>query len=111
MQDIATLYSYKQQYDLALIQLNGALDFMEKNYGPNSEHVATVLLRMGQVHDMRVDNEEAMECVTKALEIRIKLYSKEDERVAETYVICGKLLEDWGDIEEVSSLISRIWIL
>jgi hypothetical protein len=76
---------------------------MEGAYGAESEQVATVLLRIGQVHDMRVDNEEAMKCVSRALQIRIKLYTKEDIRVAETYLICGKLLEDWDDIEEVSA--------
>ena len=103
MLDIAALYSYKQQFDLALLQLHGSLEFMEGAYGAESEQVATVLLRIGQVHDMRVDNEEAMKCVSRALQIRIKLYTKEDIRVAETYLICGKLLEDWDDIEEVST--------
>ena len=103
MIDIAALYSYKQQFDLALLQLNGSLEFMEGAYGAESEEVATVLLRIGQVHDMRVDNEEAMKCVSRALQIRMKLYTKEDIRVAETYLICGKLLEDWDDIEEVSA--------
>ena len=101
MLDIATLYSYKQQFDLALVQLNACLGFMESHHGKDSEEVATVLLRIGQVHDMRVDNEEAMKCVSRALEIRINLYTKEDIRVAETYLICGKVLEDWGDIDEV----------
>jgi len=100
MLDIAALYSYKQQFDLALLQLTGSLDFMENEYGSESEQVATVLLRIGQVHDMRIDNEEAMKCVSRALQIRIKLYTNEDIRVAETYLICAKLLEDWGDIEE-----------
>lgn len=102
MLDIASLYSYKQQFDLALLQLTGSLDFMEHEYGLESEQVAAVLLRIGQVHDMRVDNEEAMKCVSRALQIRIQLYTKDDIRVAETYLICGNLLEDWGDIEEVS---------
>jgi tetratricopeptide (TPR) repeat protein len=102
MLDIATLYSYKQQFDLALVQLTACLQFIEIHHGKESEEVATVLLRIGQVHDMRVDNEEAMKCVSRALEIRIKLYTKDDIRVAETYLICGKVLEDWGDIDEVS---------
>jgi tetratricopeptide (TPR) repeat protein len=101
MLDIATLYSYKHQFDLVLVQLMACLEFMENHHGKESEEVATVLLRIGQVHDMRVDNEEAMKCVSRALEIRIKLYTKEDIRVAETYLICGKVLEDWGDIDEV----------
>lgn len=109
MLDIATLYSYKQQFDHALVQLTACLEFMESEHGKESEEVASVLLRIGQLHDMRVDNDEALRCVSKALEIRIKLYTKSDLRVAETYLICGKVLEDWGDIDEVSDFFST-WL-
>lgn len=102
MLDIGTIYSHLQNFELSLIQLNACLEFFEEEHGKESEEVAAVLLRIGQVYDLQVDNEEAMNCVTKALDIRIKLFTKEDTRVAETYLICGRLLEDWGDLEEVS---------
>ncbi len=101
MLDIGTIYSHLQNFDLALIQLNACLDFFEAEHGKESEEVATVLLRIGHVHDLQVDNEEAMNCISRALEIRIKLYTREDIRVAETYMVCGRLLEDWGDVDEV----------
>lgn len=105
MLDIGTIYCNKENYDLSLVQLQACLQFFKKECGDASEEVANVLLRIGQIHDLRVDNDEAMKCMTEALEIRTQMYGRNDVRVAETMLNIARVLQDWGDVDEVSVLI------
>ncbi len=102
MLDIGTIYCHKQNYDLSLVQLQACLQFFKVECGDTSEEVANVLLRIGQIHDLRVDHDEAMKCMNEALDIRIKLHGNNHFKVAETVLNIARVLEDWGDIDEVS---------
>ena len=73
MLDISTIYCHKQDYELSLVQLQGCLQFFQGEFGGDSEEVAKVLLRIGGIHDLRVDHDEAMKCLNQALEIRMKV--------------------------------------
>ena len=102
MLDIGTIYCQKENYDLSLVQLQACLQFFRKECGESSEEVANVLLRIGQIHDLRVDHDEAMKCMTNALEIRTEMYGRNDVRVAESMLNIARVLQDWGDTDEVS---------
>ena len=42
-----------------------------------------------------------MKCMTDALEIRTEMYGRNDVRVAETLLNIARVLQDWGDVDEV----------
>ena len=104
LSEIGTIYCHKLEYDLSLQSFEKARAIIEVRTGGISEEMATILLNMGKIHDLRVDNEEAMKCMVGALKIRTAIHGDTDVKVAETILKIARVLEDWGDSDEVSSL-------
>ena len=90
-----------EKYDNAVEKFKVCLQIYKDKFGDNSEEVAKTLIELGKIQDKRIDNEGAMRLLTSALKIRTELGGKEDKKVAETMLYIARVLEDWGDVEEV----------
>lgn len=94
--------SDEDEFDEALKRLHDALQIFQRDIGENSEEVAATLTQIGIIHNKRVDYEEALRLLTSALKIRSSLNGRDGMKVAETLFEIGKVMEEWGDSDEVS---------
>jgi tetratricopeptide (TPR) repeat protein len=104
----AAALSDEDEFDVALKRFHEALQIFNRDIGENSEEAAATLMQIGIIHNKRVDYEEALRLLTAALKIRSALYGRDDMKVAETLFEIGKVMEEWGDSDEVS--FSRVWV-
>ena len=106
--ELGLLYAQKLEYDLSLEMFERAHDIIDEITGGISEEMASILLEMGKIHDLRVDNEESMKCMMGTLKIRTALHGEDDVKVADTMLNIARVLEDWGDNDEVCFLRSTL---
>lgn len=74
-----------------------------KDGDENREEIAAVYHQLGIAQNKLVEYEEAIDSLNKALDIRIRVFGKADAKVAVTLLDLGKVLQEWGDLDEVSN--------
>jgi tetratricopeptide (TPR) repeat protein len=91
------------QCDNSISRLRECLAVYSKDGDENREEIAAVYHQLGIAQNKLVEYEEAIDSLNKALDIRIRVFGKADAKVAVTLLDLGKVLQEWGDLDEVSN--------
>lgn len=95
----------------ALEHFENVNEIYKENTEDVDESIAATLHAMGEVHDKRVDYEEAMRCYGEALLIRRNKFGNDDLKVAETLFEVAKLFDSWGDSDEAIDAYNEVKII